>query len=67
MLPRLTQPMSDDCVPLLGKNCRSRYNIAEDVILMLDARIINHHADAKEEGKGRISHEQSEGSISMYR
>jgi phosphate uptake regulator len=25
-------------------------NIAEDVIFMLDARIIKHHADAKEDG-----------------
>ena len=28
-------------------------NIAEDVIFMLDARVIKHHADAKEEGEGR--------------
>lgn len=27
-------------------------NIAEDVIFMLDARVIKHHADAKEEGEG---------------
>ena len=28
-------------------------NIAEDVIFMVDARVIKHHADAKEEGEGR--------------
>ncbi len=28
-------------------------NLAEDVIFMLDARVIKHHADAKEEGEGR--------------
>lgn len=28
-------------------------NIAEDVIFMIDALVIKHHADAKEEGKGR--------------
>ncbi len=28
-------------------------NIAEDVIFMLDARVIKHHADVKEEGEGR--------------
>jgi phosphate transport system protein len=28
-------------------------NIAEDVIFMLDARVIKHHADAEEEGEGR--------------
>jgi len=28
-------------------------NIAEGVIFMLDARVIKHHADAKEEGEGR--------------
>jgi phosphate transport system protein len=28
-------------------------NIAEDVIFMVDARVIKHHADAKEEGDGR--------------
>ena len=28
-------------------------NIAEDVIFMLDARVIKHHADAKEEGERR--------------
>jgi len=28
-------------------------NIAEDVIFMLDARVIKHHADAKEESEGR--------------
>ena len=28
-------------------------NIAEDVIFMLDARVIKHHADVKEEGEGK--------------
>ena len=28
-------------------------NIAEDVIFLVDARVIKHHADAKEEGEGR--------------
>ena len=28
-------------------------NIAEDVIFMLDARVIKHHADAKDQGEGR--------------
>ncbi len=28
-------------------------NLAEDVIFMLDARVIKHHADAKEEGEGK--------------
>jgi len=28
-------------------------NLAEDVIFMLDARVIKHHADVKEEGEGR--------------
>jgi len=28
-------------------------NIAEDVIFILDARVIKHHADAEEEGEGR--------------
>jgi len=28
-------------------------NLAEDVIFMLDARVIKHHADIKEEGEGR--------------
>ena len=28
-------------------------NIAEDVIFMVDARVIKHHADAKEEGEER--------------
>lgn len=28
-------------------------NIAEDVIFMLDARVIKHHADAKENGEGK--------------
>jgi phosphate transport system protein len=28
-------------------------NIAEDVIFMLDARVIKHHADVKDEGEGR--------------
>jgi phosphate transport system protein len=28
-------------------------NVAEGVIFMLDARVIKHHADAKEEGEGR--------------
>jgi phosphate transport system protein len=30
-------------------------NIAEDVIFMLDARVIKHHADVKKEGEGNIS------------
>ena len=42
-------------------------NIAEDVIFLVDGRVIKHHADAKGEVKGEISHEQSKGSISMYR
>jgi phosphate transport system protein len=30
-------------------------NLAEDVIFMLDARVIKHHADAEKEGEGDIS------------
>jgi phosphate uptake regulator len=28
-------------------------NIAEDVIFMLDARVIKHHADAKQDDEGK--------------
>jgi phosphate transport system protein len=28
-------------------------NIGEDVIFLVDARVIKHHADVKEEGEGR--------------
>jgi phosphate transport system protein len=38
------------CLERIGDHAT---NIAEDVIFVLDARVIKHHADAKEEGEGR--------------
>jgi phosphate transport system protein len=38
------------CLERIGDHAT---NIAEDVIFMLDARVIKHHADVKEEGEGR--------------
>jgi phosphate transport system protein len=60
----LTYMMSDPqtitrAVPLMiVSRCLERIadhatNIAEDVIFLVDARVIKHHADAKEEGEGR--------------
>jgi phosphate transport system protein len=40
-------------------------NIAEDVIFLVDARVIKHHADVKEQGKEEISHEQNKSSFSI--
>ena len=38
------------CLERIGDHAT---NIAEDVIFMLDARVIKHHADVKEEGERR--------------
>ena len=38
------------CLERIGDHAT---NLAEDVIFMLDARVIKHHADAKEDGEGR--------------
>jgi len=38
------------CLERIGDHAT---NIAEDVIFLVDARVIKHHADAKEEGEGR--------------
>jgi phosphate transport system protein len=38
------------CLERIGDHAT---NIAEDVIFMLDARVIKHHADVKEEGEGK--------------
>jgi phosphate transport system protein len=40
------------CLERIGDHAT---NIAEDVIFMLDARVIKHHADTKEVGKARCS------------